>query len=297
MMPKHLYGVKLRSLNSFELALCIILLGMGTAHAQGVSRRSAPSNLHSDLASFAQKAVGSVPSAYGGWIRKVISQWPALNRPFKLPGDLNLRSSIELQCLLNEKNYHFIGVAQRMWIEAPLKGVQKWIDDVDRYQQIFPGYKNIHLTLKEPAHWITFWEQIVPVFFISNVKYEMHYWLYPETVTADTHLRIYLYGLKSSKTLKSSDGVIVLESVDAQHTLYTEYDFFDADWGLAASFGGDKVWKESVEGVALSDLAFKVAAEHPTFSSAQIQERSKEILGKDLVKNCTEHKNPFDPEK
>jgi hypothetical protein len=248
-------------------------------------------------AAFLEDAQPTIPSPYATWVRKVVNQWPAANRSFRLPQDEGLRSSIELECLVNEKNYTYIGVAQRQWIAAPLTEVQKRVDDIDHYQAIFPGYKNIHVvsreTLKETAHWVTFWEQIVPIFFIPNVKYEMHYWI----STVKPAMRVYLYGLKSSSTLTKSDGVIVLEAVDPTHTLYTEYDFFDANWGLASSFGGDKVWRESIEGVALSDLAFKVGAEHPDFSPAKIQSESKKILGKDAVKACTEHKVPFDPEK
>ena len=96
--------------------------------------------------------------------------------------------------------------------------------------------------------------------------------------------------------LIASDGLIVLTPLNSTQTLYTEYDFFDAKWGVAASFGGDKLWKDTVEGIALSDLAFKVAAERPELRIEQIKDEAKKALPAALVKTCTDQKIPFKPE-
>ena len=52
-----------------------------------------------------------------------------------------------------------------MNVDAPVSRVDEVVANIDEYQKLFPGFKDIHITKKEGNRWLTAWEQIIPVFF------------------------------------------------------------------------------------------------------------------------------------
>ena len=81
--------------------------------------------------------------------------------------------------------------------------------------------------------------------------------------------RTYRYGLKESNHLRRDDGVIVLESLDAGRTLYTEYDFFDADWGVA------KIWVTIKSGGIASKASIKRTSRSRSARSCRLARRAR----------------------
>lgn len=193
-----------------------------------------------------------------------------------------LTENIRLECLGLKTNPYYIGARQEMLIRAPIKTVADIMDNINGYKELFPGYKDIHIVSRDQDKILTFWEQNVPIPFVPNVKYEMIYkfdWL-------NTSEKLYRYQLKRPDTLIMSDGFIYLKDLSNNETLYVEYDFFDAKWGGAKTFGARKIWYDTVEGLALSDLATKVKAEHPEFTNEKSQREGRKILKSDLIVNC-----------
>ena len=210
----------------------------------------------------------------------------------KLAGSDSTEAPVEIICLEKPNAPLAIGVAQRMRVGAPVETVQKVVDDIENYADIFPGYKQTKVLSKDGNLWLTFWEQIIPLFFVPNIKFEMIYLVNKTSPSRVT----YRYQLKSPSTLKYSDGVILLEGAPNNTTLYTEFDFFDADWGVASSLGPKKIWTDAVEGLYLSDLAIRIKAENPTMPNPKIKETASTYLSLLETNDLLKHQVPVKAE-
>ncbi len=207
-------------------------------------------------------------SPYTEWMLTLLAQWPASGRRFPGEGE----RPVWLRCLETPDHPNYVGVEQTLRVNAPFEAVLSVLEDINHYAEIFPSYKDIRILENTGTKLLTYWEQIIPFFLLPNVKYEMWY------LVAKSHpgRAIFRYQLKSSNSLKSSDGVIVIEK-NGERTDYTEYDFFDAKWGLLA-LSPQRIWRESVEGIFLSDMGIKLKAEDPKKSGKDIQQSAKSVL-------------------
>ena len=240
-------------------------------------------------------AIPGPSGPYSKWLIHSLKNWPTASVHFLTDAAHPPTASsnpVEIICLAKPGELNAIGAGQRMRIEAPLAAVEAVVDAIDQYQSLFPGYKQVRVESRNGNRWLTFWEQIVPIFFVPNVKYEMDYLLSKPSPTR----KIYRYQLHQKNTLKYSDGAIVLEALGPSATQYTEFDFFDADWGIAASFGGDRIWSDSIESLYLSDLGIKLKAENPSWSEKKAAETAKTYLKRYEIRDMVKLKTPFPPE-
>ena len=210
----------------------------------------------------------TIASSYSEFRDKAVSQWPLKNL-LPIPS-----AGIDLKALTKEGNAFYIGVEQVLKVDAPLKDVEGVLDDFDNYKSLFEGFRSIQVTSRDSASVLTFWEQIVPIPFVSNVRYSMLY----RFDKSHPNRKIYIYSLTESKDLKVNDGVIVIESLNEKSTVYREFDFWDANWGLAKSLAPTRIWKDSIEGVALADLSIKFRAENPKMSFEKIHQMAHAYL-------------------
>jgi len=135
--------------------------------------------------------------------------------------------------------------------------------------------------------YITVWEQRVQVFFLPNVTYE----LANLVDRSAPGLRVYRYKLLRAGSMLASDGMVVLEVLGPESTRFTEYDFFNAQWGpLPAS----AVWRESLRGALVSDMAIKLRAENPRWSVARVTAEAAQRLESDpeRVEQCYRQRRP-----
>ena len=168
-----------------------------------------------------------------------------------------------------------------MTIDAPLSATEKVLDDVPRYKDLFPDVVDVHVLpgSRDGQRYVTVWEQRVPVFFLPNVIYEL-----ANLVDKSTPgLRVYRYKLRRGGSMLASDGMVVLEALGLESTRFTEYDFFNAQWGPLPT---SVVWRESLRGAFVSDIAIKLRAENPRWSvervateAAQRSKAESELLG------------------
>jgi hypothetical protein len=198
-------------------------------------------------------------------------------------------SIVGLTCVATPGDGKYVGIVQRMEIAAPLGEVEAILADVAHYKDLFPGLVDVHEVpgSRDGNRYVTAWEQRVPIFFIPNTRFELTY-LVSRVVEGRI---VYRYRLALSRDVTNSDGIIVLEATAPGLTRFTEYDFFNARWGLLPE---SAVWRESVRGSVASDLAIKLKAEHPTLSYRRIAaeaERLRRAVDGD-VERCLKRRTP-----
>ncbi len=196
------------------------------------------------------------------------------------------QSSIELTCYRHPSDKYYIGVKQVLLIHAAIEKVKAVLDDINNYDHLFPGYKDVRVVSRNGADLLTYWEQTAPLPIIPNIKYEILYHISELKNSA----RLYRYQLYKPTRITASDGFILIRSVDAATTSYVEYDFFNANWGAAKILGAKKIWRDSVEGLALSDLATKLRAENDSWSDERSRRESRKWLKREQVENCVNHR-------
>ena len=225
-------------------------------------------------------------SIYTGWLADVLKRWPA-SRP-----DSDSAASLQLTCVSTASDDGYVGMLQQMTIDAPLSAAEKVLDDVPRYKDLFPDVVDVHVLpgSRDGQRYVTVWEQRVPVFFLPNVIYEL-----ANLVDKSTPgLRVYRYKLRRGGSMLASDGMVVLEALGLESTRFTEYDFFNAQWGPLPT---SAVWRESLRGAFVSDIAIKLRAENPRWSvervATEAAQRSK--AESELLERCYRQRQAAEP--
>ncbi len=222
--------------------------------------------------------LGGPPSPYAQLVLALAGR-----PPLAPPGPA---TPLRLTCLATAGNDRYIGAAQSAVIRAPLAEVTAILDDVAHYQDLFPGCVDVHVVpgSRSGNRYVTSWEQRAPVFFIPNSVYELTY-----LVSRPDAARVtYRYRLLRGDSLTNSDGIVILEGLSPSTTGFTEYDFFDAHWGPLPA---GPIWRESLRGMFLSDVAVKLHAENPGWSYARIAAEAERLLASeaDLITTCVRH--------
>jgi hypothetical protein len=224
-------------------------------------------------------------------ILTAIKEWPKRRLPLAATG--SSAQSVKLVAYSTPGREHAIGIGQSMRVAAPLEAVRKVMEDFDHYKDLFFDFKDVHLEERDGNRVVTYWEQSIPIPFVPNTKYST--WFY--ILDGGPDRAVYRYQLKSSNSLLYSDGLMVLERDGPGSTLYTEYDFFDASWGIAASFAPARIWRDSLKGIYDSDIAIKLRAEHLDWDYGKVRRESKRLweeeYPEDVVGDVIESKKPF----
>ena len=239
-------------------------------------------------------AKAEVQGRYTDWIKELVTSksYEKLINP-ALP-DSTDSQPVQMTCLETQKERYYIGVTQSMIIKAPLDEVAKVVENIEQDVDLFPGFAKVKVISHVGDQVDTFWEQRIPIFFIPNVKYEMIYYFLPHP---DEKTRLYRYQLKERGRIKESDGFIALEKISDQATRYFEIDFFDAEWGALETFAPGRIWKDSLDGIYISDRATQLKAENPSWTAKQAREaaeKTAEKIEKETHKTpgevCADHK-------
>ncbi len=211
----------------------------------------------------------AVESIYTQPLVKLIQAWP----PVGLNQLEKENDPVKIICFGTPQNDLYIGAEQLMIIDADMSEVEKILDDFSHYKDLFDGLINVEVKNPDKNRFNVILEQEVPIPFVSNEKNEMVYLV----DKSQSNRKIYRYQLKSSNHLKYNDGAIVIESLSKGKTLYVEFDFWDAEWGIAKSFAPERIWKDSLEGLYQSDMAVKLRAENKGWDYKRIKEMSKDL--------------------
>lgn len=229
--------------------------------------------------------VEGITSVYSEPLRALLKNWKVKKKNLVYP-TLQQDQVVNLRCLTTPGNETYIGLEQTMLINASLDKVKSVLDDFDHYKNLFYGFDDVRVLKREQNKYTILWEQHIP--FLPNIKYEMTYLM--NWLEAGTSY-YYLYKLKDAYSIKYSDGFILLEQAPNRKTYYTEFDFFDANWGLLSA-SKKRIWQESVEGIYLSDVAIKLKAEQPNLTYADILKLAKAKLKNIDLKQIIEQRTP-----
>ena len=207
----------------------------------------------------AEERLEGPDSIYTRWLADVLMRWPA-SRP-----DSDATERLQLTCVATAADDGYIGMIQQMTVAAPLAAVEQVLDDVARYKELFPGVVDVHVLpgSRSDRRYVTVWEQRVPVFFLPNVTYELSNFVDKST----PGLRVYRYKLRRAGSMLASDGMVILEALGTAGTRFTEYDFFNAQWGPIPT---SAVWRESLRDAFVSDMSIKLRAENPRWSVPRV---------------------------
>ena len=280
----------------FALAMALIAIGTLPGRAEEPPRAASPAALSSSPppsppslgkdAPYPWNAdIGGVPSPFTRVALDVQRSWPLPGLSTVIdPADEPVRLRIWTK---DPRSELYMGVEQSLRIQAPLETVEKVLDDLDHFKDIFPGFKDVHIVSRDRNRLDSYWEERVPFFFIPNVKYHTLYLM----DKSQPNRRFYRYQLKPpAGTMKASDGLIVIERIPGKpsETFYFELDFFDVDWGPARVLGTERLWKETVEGLYESDLGARFRAEHPDWSFQKIRDESERVVHEKNVRSRIE---------
>ncbi len=199
--------------------------------------------------------------------------------------------AVTAECFETPGNEFYIGLGQRMIVEASLASIDAIVSDFSQYSELFPSLKKVEVNHKDQNLWVVAFEQNIPVFFIPNLKYEMYY-LFDRTKPNRTLFR---YQLKSTGELNFSDGIIVLEKISENRTRYIEYDFFDGNYGILKTFAPGRIWEDSVHDILLSDVVVKLKAENPELENRIVVKKAQAILEAMPIKEIIKKRKKFDP--
>ena len=180
---------------------------------------------------------------------------------------------VKIQAYATPGNELFIGVGQSMTINAPLGAVEAVLDDFPNYKNIFDGLEEVKVKESDGNRSVVFLEQHIGIPFVANEKNDMIYL----TDHSLPQKKMYRYQVRKSVHMISNDGVIVIEALSPTLTAYTEFDFWDAHWGLAKAVKSNNgIWEDNVEGLYNSDLTVKLKSEHPDWSNHKLKDAAKE---------------------
>jgi hypothetical protein len=219
--------------------------------------------------------LGGVPSPHTEFVLNLVRNGPSPG----LPHPVSPNIPIYLRKISTPNSPYYIGLEQVIMIRAPLEKVAAVLDDFSHYQDLLVGFKDIHVSQQDGNQFLIHYEQIIPVFFIPNVKYEMIF----RVDDTKPGRKIYRYQLKSPTKVKTSDGMAWIENVSKSSNelplvRYVKYDFFDAEWGVLKTIKPGAIWKNSVEAFFLADVAIALKAEHPDWEYSKVRSEAEKLL-------------------
>jgi hypothetical protein len=229
-------------------------------------------------------------SAYTERLARILMRWPPSRN------DADSSAPVQLTCIATADAESYVGILRRAMVRAPIGVVESVLDDVAHYKDLLPGTVDVRVVpgSRQGNRFATAWEQRIPVFFLPNVTYELSH-LVDKTRPG---LSVYRYQLIHSETLVASDGMVVLESAGPNATRFTEYGFFDV---RPSPLPASVVWRESVRGAFIANVAIKLKAENPAWSYPRIAAEAERLAGleADRIEQCLgeRHANRLDDDR
>lgn len=232
----------------------------------------------------ANHSLGGIESLYSNEIAKRLSTKPTSQFDFsKIDKD-----SLNIQALASPGNEYYVGFELTMHVNTSIDRVSKVIEEFDDYVNYFPDYKEIRTIEKSDGRWVTYWEQVVPVFFIPNIKFQLIH----ERRMINPNYISYRYQLKEANLLSACDGIIFLEAA-SPNTKYTEYSFSETKTGIIRMAGVNAIWHDSFKGYYLSTMGVKLRSENPTWEFKKIIDESSLRFKKVNVDDILKEKRDF----
>ena len=229
--------------------------------------------------------LGGIVSIYTQPMYELLTRWRTL-----APAAATSREvQIGLTCYATPAHELYIGTHQELRIQASLAEVRAVLDDFPHYPELFAGMVKAEPRERTASRMVVHSELEIPIPFVANERNELIY----ELGAPAPDRFFYRYQLRKSSHLTANDGLIALRALGPTETEYQEWDFWDANWGIARAFAKGKIWRDNVAGLVQADLAIKLRAEHPEWKFKRIFDESRSAAGRKLAETCTENRVPF----
>lgn len=214
------------------------------------------------------------------------AEWP----PTWFQYDEARDGAFRITCHSHPDRPFYMGASITQTVNESLTNVEKVVDAVDKYQELFAGFDEINKTESLPEGFSVFWHRPIPVPFIPDLRYETVYLNKKWSPVKKT----YRYQMKNRiDLLKSVDGMIVIDGQGAKKTRITQFLFWDGKYGPLETFSPTGIWKDNMRDVYQSNLAIKMRAENPTWDGAKLKEEVHKAINEQTIESCVETRKFF----
>jgi uncharacterized membrane protein len=227
-----------------------------------------PSSSHSPTHSIDEKIPESIESYYSTRIYKPLLKWP----PSQIPDISTIKGPFWVNGIKHPEKGTYIGMAKRMLIHVPLDKASALIEDFEGTPALLRDMKEVKVVSKDKNKLHVSWRRESPSIFVGEIEYTTF-----NLIDKNADRAIYRSQLEKSNSANSSDGIIILEKHKGG-TLFTAFDFFDANWGILGALALGRIWRECVTRAILVDMKFKVRLEHPDWKIEQVEKEAEKIL-------------------
>lgn len=170
---------------------------------------------------------------------------------------------------------YFVGFKKCMLVSAPMAAIEAVIDDEGDFQNLFTGLAGVKVISRDGNRSVLEWERKIPVFFVPNLKYRIGYL----ADKSNKNRTVYRYQFIEGDRLKLNDGIEVLEKLNDRLTRFTNYEFYEADYGLGIlgirAVSAESAWMESLKGGYVSIISIRYKAEHPDWTYEHIRDAAE----------------------
>ncbi len=217
---------------------------------------------------------------YTRLLEKTEAEWTATAAAGKTGLSL---AGLTLECVRHPDHAFYIGTKVTAVIQASLGAVEKVVDNVAGYNEIFFGFEEIKKSETLADGWTVFWHRAVPVPFIPDLRYEVVY----KNSKDNPNRKTYRYQMKEKiDLLKGLDGLIVLEALTPSQTHLTQFLFIDAKYGPMQFFAPAKIWADAIRDVYLANVGIQLRAENPGWPKEKLREEAQKAFKENRANIC-----------
>jgi len=223
---------------------------------------------------------------YTKLLETVEAQWP----PSWFQYDEAKDGAFRITCHRHPERPFYMGTSVTQAINGSPAEVEKVVDAVDKYHELFAGFEEIKKTETLAEGFSVFWHRPIPVPFVPDLRYETSYLNKEWSPVKKT----YRYQMKKHiDLLKSVDGMIVVEGLAAKKTRFTQFLFWDGKYGPKETFSPTGIWKDNMRDVYHSNLAIKMRTENPTWEATKLKEEVQKAIDEKTIESCVEARKFF----
>ena len=205
---------------------------------------------------------------YTSRLAAMLAHWP-------LPTQARLADHAEVVIgIRTPAESDIIGMVKHSVIDAPLARVAAVSERVEDYPAIWENVVAVKRVSTDRNRLVTEWARKAPAFFLPRIRYRTL-----TTIDRQTPGRIvYRHQFVEGNLIRSSDFLVVYESLPKDRTRVTVLGFFEPEMGVFRSLAEGKVWRQSLENGFKDDVAFRLRVEHPEWGVDRLTNEAERAL-------------------
>jgi hypothetical protein len=228
--------------------------------------------LGSMLAAFAARAdtqpAAAIESPYSSRIMNFLKVWPS---PYLREHDAG---PIFLRAIKTPGRPKYVGMLKHYVVKQPLERLVAFTDRYEDYKKVWGDIVSITVVERGENHDVVEWVRPKPTFFMPEIRYRMLY-TWDKSVPGRV---VYRHQLVSGNALFFQDDLVVLERLDPENTRLTILNFFEPDMGPFGGLVTPVLWKSSMQGSFMDDVAFLSYWDHPDWDVRKLRAEAERML-------------------